>query len=232
MIELSSNTIVASVEIGTDSRGIALTPDGAFAYATSDVDQSQNSCGEGISVVNTSTRTLVNTIPLSFNPFGVAVSPSGALAYVGQGAANALKLIDTATRTIVGQITVGRYPNQIAFAPPLNVAIDIKPGEDPPSINPKSHGKVPVAILSSPTFDATTQVDRTSLTFGHTGDEQSLAFCNPGGEDVNGDGLPDLICHCETPKTGFQPGDTIGVLKGKTVTGIPIMGTDSIRIVP
>lgn len=114
----------------------------------------------------------------------------------------------------------------------ITVAIDIKPGEDPSSINPKSHGKIPVAILSRSTFDATTQVDRTSLTFGHTGDEQSLAFCNPGGEDVNGDGLPDLVCHFSIQRTGFQTGDTVGVLKGKTVAGTPIMGMDSIRIVP
>ncbi len=71
-----------------------------------------------------------------------------------------------------------------------------------------------------------------SLTFGRTGNELSLAFCNPGGEDVNGDGLLDLVCHFDTPKTGFQTGDTVGVLKGKTVTGTPIKGTDSIRIVP
>jgi hypothetical protein len=31
------------------------------------------------------------------------------------------------------------------------------------------------------------------LTFGRTGKEQSLAFCNTGGEDVNGDGLSDLV---------------------------------------
>jgi hypothetical protein len=114
----------------------------------------------------------------------------------------------------------------------ITVAIDIKPGEDPPSINPKSHGKIPVAILSSSTFDVTTQVDRTSLTFGHTGDEQSLAFCNLHGRDVNGDGLLDLVCHFYTQKTRFKTGDTVGVLKGKTVTGAPIRGTDSIRIVP
>ena len=114
----------------------------------------------------------------------------------------------------------------------ITVTIDIKPGEDPPSINPKSKGKIRVAILSSSTFDATTQVDTTSLTFGHTGDEQSLAFCNPHGRDVNGDGLLDLVCHFYKQKTGFQTGDTVGVLKGKTVTGTPIKGTDSIRIVP
>ena len=40
------------------------------------------------------------------------------------------------------------------------------------------------------------------------------------------------VCHFNTPQTGFQKGDTEGILKGKTVEGIPIRGTDSVRIVP
>jgi hypothetical protein len=114
-----------------------------------------------------------------------------------------------------------------AFIP---VAIDVKPGELPNSINPGSKGKIPVAVLSSRTFDAVARIDQTSLTFGHTGDESSLAFCNT--EDVNGDGLIDLVCHFNTQSTGFVSGDTVGVLKGKTVDGISVRGTDSVRIVP
>jgi hypothetical protein len=72
-------------------------------------------------------------------------------------------------------------------------------------------------------------VDATSLTFGRTGDEPSLAFCQAG--DVNGDGLLDLVCHFHTQLTGFQAGDTIGVLKGKTLGGAAILGTDSVQIV-
>jgi hypothetical protein len=112
----------------------------------------------------------------------------------------------------------------------ITVAIDIKPGEDPAPINSKSQGKIPVAIFSSPTFDAITQVDPTSLTFGRTGSEKSLAFCS-GPQDVNGDGLLDLVCHFDTPLTGFQAGDTTGVLKGKTAGGNTIKGTDSVLIV-
>jgi hypothetical protein len=106
------------------------------------------------------------------------------------------------------------------------VTIDIMP-----SINPGSGGNVPVAILSTGNFNAPLQVDTNSLTFGRTGDEQSLAFCNPGGEDVNGDGLPDLVCHFTTRMTGFQAGDTAGILKGQTVDNILIKGADSVRIV-
>ena len=130
------------------------------------------------------------------------------------------------------QSGTGDYGLVFALATPTvqrTVDIDIKPGDGPNSINPRSRGKIPVAILSSLTFDVPSEVDTSSLTFGRTGDESSLAFCNP--EDVNGDGLPDLICHFETKKTGFRAGDTQGVLKGETRDGVPIKGTDSVRIV-
>ncbi|HKW77104.1 MAG TPA: hypothetical protein VJN64_16345 [Terriglobales bacterium] len=113
----------------------------------------------------------------------------------------------------------------------IPVAIDVKPGEDPPSINPGSNGKTPVAILSTSTFDAPAQVDPASLTFGRTGDEQSVAFCS-GAEDVNGDGLPDLVCHFRTNLTGFQAGDTVATLQGATKSGQHLKGTDAVVIVP
>ncbi len=121
---------------------------------------------------------------------------------------------------------------EVLSPPVLTVDIDIKPGIGPNSINSNNRGVIPVAILSTPDFDAPTEVDRDSLTFGRTGDESSLAFCNRGSEDVNGDGLPDLVCHFHTQGTGFQCGDTEGVLRGETLDGVPIEGTDSVRIVP
>ena len=118
------------------------------------------------------------------------------------------------------------------FKPALQVSIDIKPGDVQNSVNPASQGRIPVAILSNADFDATSRVDRTSLTFGRTGDEQSLAFCNSTGEDVNSDGLPDLVCHFITRMTGFTAGDQTGILKGRAVNGQPVSGRDSVRIVP
>jgi hypothetical protein len=113
------------------------------------------------------------------------------------------------------------------------VDISIKPGATAPvPINAGSHGNIPVAIISTPTFNAVTDVEVSSLTFGRTGKEQSLAFCNTGGEDVNGDGLPDLVCHFETQSTGFQSGDTLGILMGKTAQGAAIVGQEAIIIVP
>lgn len=114
----------------------------------------------------------------------------------------------------------------------VQVSIDIKPGSYPNSINPHSKGKIPVAILSSTDFDAPTEVDTESLTFGPIGDEESLAFCNHSPADVNNDGYDDVVCHFDVQMTGFECGDEEGFLIGETVDGIPIEGSDSVRIVP
>ncbi|MGB9081413.1 MAG: hypothetical protein WCD00_08940, partial [Desulfuromonadaceae bacterium] len=117
----------------------------------------------------------------------------------------------------------------IVIASPA-IPIDIKPGGFPNSINPRSRGKIPVAILSTPTFNAPATIDPTSPTFGRTGNEQSLAFCDTS--DVNGDRIPDMVCHFNTENAGFLPADTIGTLKAQKFNNQVVIGTDSVRILP
>jgi len=140
---------------------------------------------------------------------------------------------------LTAQVSTGTFVDYqfgTDYSPPLltvEIKIDIKPGSDPNSVNPRSKGKIPVAILSTMDFDAPAKVDLESLTFGGTGeDKESLAFCNPSPEDVNGDGFDDLVCHFYTQETGFICRDTEGILRGQTMEGDPIEGSDSVRIVP
>jgi hypothetical protein len=115
---------------------------------------------------------------------------------------------------------------------PIEVAIDIRPWGSLNRINPRSHGMVPVAILSTADFDAFSQVDQNSLTFGATGDENSFAFCTRRPKDVNRYGVKgDLVCQFHIHNAGFQCGDTQGILKGATKEGTPIQGSDSVRFV-
>ncbi len=111
------------------------------------------------------------------------------------------------------------------------VPIDIKPGSDLNPINPNSIGKIPVALLSTPGFDATAEVDKTSLTFGRTGSENSFSECDEINSDVNGDGLDDLVCKFNTHDTDFQTGDAEGVLRGILLVGAPFESRDSVIIV-
>jgi len=111
------------------------------------------------------------------------------------------------------------------------VGIDILPRTTPNRISLRRDRTVAVAVLSAAGFDAPAVVDRTSLTFGRTGDEHSLVSCAKNAQDVNGDGRRDLVCRFSVQQTGFQLGDTEGILRGRTVGGVAIEGRDSVQIV-
>ena len=111
------------------------------------------------------------------------------------------------------------------------ISIEIKPGAGSIApLNPKSKGNVPVALLSSTDFDAL-KADRASITFGSTGDERSLLRCGKDGEDVNGDGRLDLICHFDNQAASFDQSDEEGIVRG-TVGGMPFEGRGWLKIVP
>jgi hypothetical protein len=112
--------------------------------------------------------------------------------------------------------------------PVLTVALDIKPGGFPNSVNPASNGVIPVAILSDGTFDATT-VDPATVRFGANGTEATPA--QYAFEDVDGDGHLDMIFHFATQATGTVCGTTSAALTGYTFGGQAIRGTDSINTV-
>jgi hypothetical protein len=94
---------------------------------------------------------------------------------------------------------------------------------------------IPVAIISARDFNALTDVDTNSLTFGATGDEKSLMRCRKKGKNVRfdgrRDGLKDLVCYFKPEIADFQVNDVQGILKGKTVDGEPIEGTGALRYI-
>jgi hypothetical protein len=136
----------------------------------------------------------------------------------------------TSTRTL----STGAYTLVISgLTPPIQyISIDIKPGSiELAPINPKGKGVIPVALLSSNAFDAL-EVDASTLTFGSTGNERSYQRCAKAGEDVNGDGRPDLVCHFDNELAGFRRGDSAGVVKGKTKGGKLFEGRGDLKVVP
>ncbi|HEU4995181.1 MAG TPA: hypothetical protein VFT29_10175 [Gemmatimonadaceae bacterium] len=109
--------------------------------------------------------------------------------------------------------------------PVINVTIDIRPGTAPNEISLSSNGVIPVAILSTAGFDATT-VDVATVRFGPGGAVESHGFGHM--LDVNGDGITDLMLHFRTQDSGLACGATSAGIAGRTSSGRQIQGSDGI----
>ena len=139
----------------------------------------------------------------------------------GTGAISAISLFTSSTglkRVVVNQS--GYY-----------TGISIRPFREPHNIKLNSRGKLRVAILSTPTFNAAEQVNVNSIRFGHSGVENSLFKCYPKGRDVNRDGISDLICRFSIARTGFLQTDARAVMVFSDMNGTLYQGSDSIRVI-
>ena len=117
---------------------------------------------------------------------------------------------------------------QKKFSSYVGLKVDIKPGSHPNSINLKSKGVIPVAVITTEFFDATT-VDPLSVEFGPYGAMESHGKGHI--EHVGGDGDLDVVLHFKTQETGIECGDKEAGLTGETFDGREVKGSDSIRVV-
>lgn len=115
-------------------------------------------------------------------------------------------------------------------SPVIQMNIDIKPGATSVArLNMKSKGNIPVALLSSAQFDAL-KVDSGTVRFGPTGTEATALRCGKGGEDVDGDGDLDLVCHFDTQATRFTEHHEEGMVTG-TIGGTPFEGRGDLKVI-
>lgn len=145
-------------------------------------------------------------------------------AYVNSYAAVAQYYTDVAEETFDASLTF-----EVVSA--IQVDIDIKPGSDPNCFNSDGHGVIPVAILGSAEFDAST-VDPFTVSLDGQGVRVKGKSGNAGSlEDVNGDGFLDLVVQI-IDDSGYTSGDDLASLQGFTYDGVPIEGSDAICIRP
>ena len=110
VLAASSPSVSATVTVGTDPTGVAVSPSGSYAYVA-------NYTGNSVSVIDTSTNTVTATVSVGTYPLGVAFTPSGSYAYVANFGSNTVSVIDTSTNTVTTTVTVGLGPRAVAVSP-------------------------------------------------------------------------------------------------------------------
>ena len=122
-----------------------------------------------------------------------------------------------------------------ACDPHNTVTVDVKPGNNPATINLKIEKVITVAILGGDKVDVTS-IDTTlsTLKFGHSSTATPATAEKVSISDVNKDGIKDLVVQFKLSKTNLVSGDTMGCIVGKlksTSGGFSIEGCDAIRVI-
>lgn len=105
------------------------------------------------------------------------------------------------------------------------IKIDVKPDSNPNTINLKSRGVVPVALLTAGDFKAG-DIDPGSVEFEGASPVRTT-LC-----DVDGDGKMDMLFHFKTQDLVDLNEDSTDATLTATIDGVQIEATDSVRIVP
>ncbi|HSG42860.1 MAG TPA: hypothetical protein VLA72_06880, partial [Anaerolineales bacterium] len=107
----------------------------------------------------------------------------------------------------------------------VNITIDIKPVSQTNPINLESKGVIPVAVLTTDDFDAST-IDPATVVFA---DAFPLRW---SWQDIDWDGDIDLLFFFKTQELQLDVNSTMAIFVGETFDGLSIEGMDSVRIVP
>jgi hypothetical protein len=129
------------------------------------------------------------------------------------------------TTPFVGNsVSNGTYKLIISGVSPsaLQISIDIKPNAKSITTHANSHGKIPVALITSDEFDAL-KADRDSIKFGPPHGTGTIGRCNKNGAD--------LLCHFDKGDAGFCEDDTEGMVTG-TIGGMPFEGRGWLKVIP
>lgn len=112
------NTVVATINVGINPAGMAITSDSQFAYVGNN-NNYEIPNGYTVSVLNLINNTVQQTISdPSFNePYAIAINPANTKAYVANSNSSTITIIDITTNTVVGVIPGFDGPSGIVINP-------------------------------------------------------------------------------------------------------------------
>ena len=121
-------------------------------------------------------------------------------------------------------------PDQSDVCAETTALIDIQPGHYPNIVDLSSPIPLAVAILGSASFDATqVRSDTVRLSGARVLRRANIDLC--ASLDIDRDGVPDFVCLVDKRQLVLPADVAVAVLTARTVSGVPVRGEDSIRVV-
>lgn len=108
VIQTSTNTIVNAIPFTLPAYGVAITPNGKYAYVT-------HPQSNYVSVVDLASTSVTQTITVGNAPYYIAITPNGKYAYVANEADDTVSMIDLKSNTATNTISVGNGPRGVAI---------------------------------------------------------------------------------------------------------------------
>ena len=137
----TNNATTATVPVGTEPSGIAVTSDSNFVYVA-------NSVSGTVSVISAATNAVTATITVGGSPSNVAIN--GTNVYVTNTGSNSVSVIDTTTNTVTATIMGFTGPSGLAITPDGKFLYVANSGS----------GTVSVVNIATKTITATIMVDQ------------------------------------------------------------------------
>ncbi len=131
VIDATTDSVVATIEVGTRPRGVRVSPDGRTVYVAlsgspkcpptmPDAECAKlrsDRTKDGVAVVDVATRTTVKTLPAGLDPETFDVSHDGTRLFVSNEDADSATIVDIASGKAVANVKVGKEPEGVTLSP-------------------------------------------------------------------------------------------------------------------
>ena len=183
-------------------------------------------------------RLIAGPFPVPEGDLALGLAFDGELLYAGSYIRPGIHMMDPDTGDAIGFHALDYAPTGLAataeaVGPECTFDVDYRPGSPANILNLMSRGRIPVALFGSDSMD-TGDIDQTSLVLS------GVPAAHSAFEDVDGDGILDLILHfgtqalvtsLTTEHGELQDGMVLDItLRGERMDGTGCFGEDSIRI--
>ena len=131
VIDAATDSVVATIFVGTRPRGVKVSPDGRTVYVAlsgspkcpptmpdAECEKLKSDPAlDGVAVVDVATRKTIKTLPSGLDPETFDVSPDGTKLFISNEAADSATIVDIASGKAVANVKVGREPEGVTLTP-------------------------------------------------------------------------------------------------------------------